>query len=172
MRTRRHVLKAISLAALAAATFLSAAPAKADWKSDWDKALRESKGQNLNLIVQPNEGYEGALAVFKKKYPDIKVQVTLINPSDVATRLLTEQKNGVFAWDAWWATASNMNSQLLPAGGLEKITDFLLLSEITDESNWRNPKFMYTSDRGPYVFIHTHYLQNLGIYNVKMVPGG
>lgn len=172
MRSRRHILKTITLSAFALAAVFGAAPAQADWKSDWDKAVAGSKGQNLNLIVQPNEGYEAALAVFKKKYPGIRVQVTLINPSEVATRLLTEQKNGLYAWDAWLATASNMNSQLLPAGGLEKITDFLLLPEITDLSNWQNPKFLYTSDRGPYVFIHTHYLQNLGIYNTKMVPGG
>jgi iron(III) transport system substrate-binding protein len=170
MMHRRSFISACLAVAIGVAG--SAHAAMADWKSDWDKALKDSEGQDLNLIVQPNEGYDGAIAAFKKKYPKIKVQVTLINPSDVAERLLTEQKNGVFAWDAWWATASNMNSVLLPAGGLEKMTDYLLLPEVTDMSNWQNPKFLYTSDRGPYVFIHTNYLQNLGIYNSKLVPGG
>jgi ABC-type Fe3+ transport system substrate-binding protein len=160
------------LALLAAGGLLSASLARADWKADWDKTLAEAKGQSLNLIIQPSEGYEAVVNEFKKRFPQIKVQATLMHPTDAGPRVLTEQQNGLFAWDAWWATGSNMNNIVLPAGGLEKITDYLVLPEVKDEANWRAPNYLYTSKRGPYVFVHTHFIQILGAYNTRLVPGG
>lgn len=143
-----------------------------DWRAEWQKTVEEANGSELKLVVQPNPGFEQVIAVFKEKYPDIKVTYTNANPSAFAPRLITEQKNGLFAWDVWWSSASNMNFVALPADALEKVPDYLILPEVKDESKWQNPKYLYTSDRGPYVFVHTHYLQNLGYYNTDLVPGG
>jgi iron(III) transport system substrate-binding protein len=171
--TRRigHVGHRLCTGMLFAVSLLIGAPAWADWKQDWDKTVAEAKGQKLNLIIQPSEGMEAVVKVFKQRFPQIDVQVTLMHPSDAGPRVLTEQKNNLYNWDTWWSTASNMNNVVLPAGGLEKITDYFILPEVKDESNWRAPAFSYTSPRGPYVFVHTHLIQNLSAYNKNMVKG-
>jgi ABC-type Fe3+ transport system substrate-binding protein len=60
----------------------------------------------------------------------------------------------------------------MPANGLEPITDYLILPEVKDPSNWIRPDYIYTSERGPFVFVHTHFLLNYGAYNTTMVPNG
>jgi ABC-type Fe3+ transport system substrate-binding protein len=143
-----------------------------DWQAEWDKTLEEAKGKDLNVIIQPNEAFEAVVRVFQERFPDIKTQVSIIHPSQAAPRIVKEQEGNVYNWDVWWSTASNMNNVVLPAGGLEPIPDYLILPEVKEDSNWRDPRYSYTSDRGPFVFIHTHFLQNLGLYNTEMVPGG
>jgi ABC-type Fe3+ transport system substrate-binding protein len=172
IRTSAHSGLSWASAALLLAACWAAAPARADWKSDWDKAVADARGQSLNLIIQPNEGYEAVVAEFKRRFPQIKVQTTLMHPTDAGPRVLMEQQNGRFGWDAWWATASNMNNIATPAGGLDKISDYFVLPEVKDMNNWRDPDYLYTSKRGPYVFAHTHFIMHLGVYNRKLVPGG
>ena len=147
---------------------LGQASADAQWKA----AIAASKGQKLKVILQPDEALENVVKQFKTKFPGIDVQATISHPSDAAPRIITEQKNGLFAWDVWWATAANMNGIVYPAGGLDKITDYLILPEVTNMSNWKAPDFVYPAADRPYIFIHTHYLQNLGIFHSGMVPGG
>lgn len=172
MRKKQNAVRLGALAvALFAGSFAATASAQ-DWQAEWNKTLEEAKAKELNIVIQPNEAFESVVRVFQERFPDIKTQVSIIHPSQAAPRIVKEQEGKVYNWDVWWSTASNMNNVVLPAGGLEPITDYLILPEVKDESNWRDPKYLYTSDRGPYVLVHTHFLQNLGLYNTEMVPGG
>jgi ABC-type Fe3+ transport system substrate-binding protein len=122
--------------------------------------------------MDPRTAHRSILQEFERKFPDIKVQASIMNASDAAPRILTEQKNGLFAWDSWWGLCSNMNSVVLPANGLDPMTDYLVLPDVKDTSGWLLPDYRYTSERGPYVFVHTHFLLNYGAYNTSLVPGG
>ena len=153
---------------------MGAAPLKAqsDSLAEWKATLAAAKGQPLKLLLQPDPGFEEVVKVFKAKFPFINVQATISHPSDAAPRIITEQKNGLYSWDAWWATAANMNGIVYPAGGLDRITDYLVLPDVKSPATWRAPDFIFPAPDRPYIFIHTHYLQNLGIYNASLVPGG
>ncbi len=94
-----------------------------------------------------------------------------MHPSDATPRLITEQRNNVFAFDAWWGTCTNMNSIAAPADVLSPMPDYLLLPEVKDAASWRLPDMIYTSAK-PYVFVHTLSLINQGAYNADLVPGG
>ena len=155
---------AVALAVIAG-TFAATAAVAQDWKAEWDKTVAAAKGSKLNLVIQPDPGFEAIVEVFKKKYPDIRVEASAVNPSAFAPRLVTEQNSGLFAWDVWWSTASNMNHVAIPANALEKLDAYLILPEVKDPSNWYNSKYLYTSDRGPYVFTHTHFTSTLAIYS-------
>lgn len=159
---------------LCSAFLLTHLPAQAQASADtqWKAAVAGAKGQKLKIIVQPDDGFENVVKIFKAKFSGIEVQQTISHPSDAAPRIITEQKNGLFAWDVWWATAANMNGIVYPAGGLDKISDYLILPEVTNMSNWKAPDFVYPAPDRPYVFIHTYYLQNLGLYHTGFVPGG
>ncbi|WP_161139889.1 ABC transporter substrate-binding protein [Propylenella binzhouense] len=137
-----------------------------------EAAVAAAKGQTLNMIVDPADAYREVIGIFSRKFPEISVQASVMHPSDAAPRVISEQKNGVYAWDAWWGTCTNMNSVATPAGILAPITDSLLLPEVSDVSNWRRPDMLYTSDKGDFVFVHTLSLINQGAYDADQVPGG
>ena len=174
MSGKRCGLAILSLLALFAIRPAHAqeANAQGDWQKQWADVQAKAKGQDLNLTVHATNGSEQLVQVFQKRFPDIKVHTTAVGPSDMAPRILTEQKNGVFAWDSWWAATSNMTSLVLPAGGFEKITDYFILPEIKDPSNWLAPqKDWYTADTGPYIFVPSYYQETSVWYNKDVVPG-
>lgn len=166
------VSRAIVTVAILTTAITSPTATFAENASDWAHIEEQAKGQTLNLILQPDDGYLDVVAAFRKRYPQIHVNATLMNPSDAGPRILTEQQNGIYAWDSWWGTASNMNNVVLPEHGLEDIRKYLVLPEVTDLSNWRDPAVLYTDPANPYVFVHTHFLMDLGVVNTKLVPGG
>jgi iron(III) transport system substrate-binding protein len=160
------------LLSIAGLALVRARPARAqDWKAEWQATIAKAKGQSLSLALQQGDGYGAVVDTFRREFPDIVVETTVSAPAAFAPRVVTEQQNGVFAWDSWWSTAANMSSIVMPVGGFDKITDYFILPEVSDFSNWRNPRFLYTSDRGPYVFIHTNTLEFQSLYNSDQLPG-
>jgi ABC-type Fe3+ transport system substrate-binding protein len=159
-------------ATIALAAVLVSGNARAqDWKQEWDAARAAAKGQQLNLILHSYEAHEAVAREFQKKFPDIRVNVTAATPSSTAPRLVTEQKNGIYNWDSWWASTGNMNSIVLPAGGFDPITDYLILPEVKEPSNWQRPDMLYTSSRGPFILVHSYYYQGAGFWNTSVVKG-
>jgi len=160
------------LAATAVVMFASfGASAAEDWKKTWDATLAKAKGQKLVISVHSAEGFAATVQVFQKAFPDIKVEVTEIIPDAMVTRVVGEQKNGVYAWDSMWASASNMNSVMIGAGVFQDLEPFLILPEVKDAANWRNPKYMWSTSRAKQVFIHSLYASTLSYVNLDNAKG-
>jgi iron(III) transport system substrate-binding protein len=149
----------------------SDALAQQAWQKEWADTVAKAKGQALALSVHSIEGHEQVVQEFQKKFPGINVSTTVVGPQNFAPRVITEQKNGVFVWDSWWANTANMNNTVLPTGGFDKISDYFILPEVKDMANWQAPEFLYTSDAGPYIFIHTNYLSTTTYINNDVVKG-
>lgn len=149
-----------------------ASPALAqDWQKEWAETQARARGQRLVLAVHALEGHAPIVEAFQKRFPDIKVELTLQGQTVTAPRVITEQKNGIFAWDSWWGATGNMTTVVLPTGGFDKITDYMILPEVKDAQNWNAPDYLYTSDKGPYVFVHTHYEEAAVYFNKGVVKG-
>ncbi len=159
------------LAATAALMFTSFTVSAQDWKKTWDDTLAKAKGQKLVMSVHSAEGFAATVQVFQKAFPDIKVEVTEIIPDAMVTRVVGEQKNGVYAWDSMWASASNMNGIMIGAGVFQDLEPFLILPEVKDAANWRNPQFMWSTDRAKQVFIHSMYASTLSYVNLDNAKG-
>jgi ABC-type Fe3+ transport system substrate-binding protein len=173
MSQRRHFLAASAGALGAAALGVTPPSARAAVGEDWNKVVADAKGQDLNLILDPYDGQTEVLKAFGARFPGIRVQATVLHPSDAGPRIVTEQKSGLYNWDVWWSTASTMNNVVLPAGGLDRIGDYFVLKEVADPANWLVPaKYQYTQENAPYIFIHTHFLISYAHYNADNVPGG
>ena len=164
-----------SFAAGLAGLALTVSPVLAqDWQKEWADTQARAKGQTLAISVHGIEGHAAIVGIFQKKFPDIKVELWEGNPSQFSPRVLTEQKNGIYAWDTWWAATSNMNNTVLPADGFEKLTDYLILPEVKDAANWRAPDYLYTSAKGPYVLVHSYmsegtiYANTSAVKNIKI----
>lgn len=136
-----------------------AAPGSAQmWQDKWNATLAKAKTQTLILTQHGNDAVPLVVDVFEKKY-GIKVDVSAQRPSRALARIRTEQKNGQYLWDIWLAATSNMTNIAAPAGMLQSLDDRLILPEVTDKSNWRDPGYVF-GDKGHHVYTFDNYVAN------------
>ena len=134
----------------------------------WQQIIDKAKTQKLIVNNQGNAAFDAAFDAFTKKY-GIKVESTVTRPSAAITRIQTEQKNGLYLADVWWAITGLMTSVASPAGLFEPFEKYLVLPEVKDVSNWRHPDYIY-GDRNRTVFIHTHELSYTVLRNRDVIP--
>ena len=149
--------------ALTLSYWSSLAQAQDAWKAEWDGTIARAREQGLSLSVHTENGYEQLLDEFKRDFPGINVRVTIAAAQPTAVRILTEQKNGIYEWDSWWAPIANMVSILLPANALAPIDDFLILPEVKTAFNWNAASFLRPGQPSGFIFVHT-YQQDRSIY--------
>jgi len=161
------------LASVAALSFtVLNASAQEDWKKTWDDTVAKAKGQTLVLSVHAADGYAPVVRDFQKAYPDIKVDLTELIPDAMMTRVVGEQKNGIYAWDSMWASTSNMNGIMIGAGLFQDLEPFLILPEVKEDKYWRNPEYRWTTDRAHQVHINSLSKQILNFVNTDNLPKG
>lgn len=160
-----------ALGPFAAALLLVAAGATAARAQDLAALAKAAEGDTLTLIVHGVEGHEATVREFQRRFPKVKVELTVQNPSSIAPRIVTEQKNGIYAWDSWWAASTAMNNIVIPAGGFARITDYLVLPDVKSTELWHAPEYRYTSDAGPYVFLHSLHVETGVMFNSDVIEG-
>ncbi len=158
---------------VAVAVFMSATPAAAadDEQRQLQQLAEAAKGQSLALVVHGVEGHEATVQAFQRRFPQVHVELTVQNPSSMAPRIVTEQKNGVYAWDSWWAASTAMNNIVLPAGGFANISDYLVLPGIRDMRNWYAPDYHFSSSRQPFIILHSLHVETGVILNSAVIKG-
>lgn len=154
----------------AALAVLAAAPAKAQSANDaeWKALVEKAKSQSLVVMDQGNDAFDKVFEAFSKKF-GIKVEPTVSRPSQAVSRIQTEQKNGQYLWDVWWAITANMVSVASPAGMFDPFEKYLVLSEVKDPGQWRNPDYMY-GDSKRTVFTYSHEVSYSIYRNLENVP--
>jgi iron(III) transport system substrate-binding protein len=134
----------------------------------WQQTLDKAKTQTLIINNQGNPAFDAAIAAFTKKF-GIPVESTVTRPSMAITRLQTEQRNGRYLADIWWAITGLMTTVAAPAGMFAPFEDYLILPEVKDISNWRHPDYIYGDDKRT-VFTYNHEV-NLAVYrNHDVLP--
>lgn len=129
------------------------APAKEAWQAEWDKVVAAAKQEKLVIATQPTGLEKDVIADFQKAFPDISVEHTGARPSDISPKIITEQQNGIFAWDVMQGPGNNMNNVLLPAGVYQDIKPFFMRPDVMDDSKWAGGKFeFYSSPKGRFIF--------------------
>lgn len=159
-------------AALAAFALLLAGASVAHAQNadaEWNATLAKAKSQTLVLVNQGSPAFDKMLEAFTKKF-GIKVDATVARPTIILPRVKTEQGNGQYLWDIWWATTSNMTSVAAPAGMLQPFEPFLILPEVKDVNQWRHPKYIY-GDATKMVFTHSHEVSFSAYRNVDVEKG-
>jgi ABC-type Fe3+ transport system substrate-binding protein len=124
-------------AALVAAALVAATPALAQSPQErWDQVLDAAKHEGKIVISHfTDKGIEPILREFEATY-GIKVEASPGRPSSVIPKIVTEQENGQFNWDVLLQPGNNVRLVLERAHGLEPILPFLILPEVTNDSNW------------------------------------
>jgi iron(III) transport system substrate-binding protein len=142
--------------------------------SYWDQVVEASKQERtLTVVTGPGSGPQKFLERFRERYPWADVQHTGLRPSDFSPRVLTEQRNGLYAWD--YLVGSGLNAAgitLAPAGALGNIKELVndLPAEIKDESKWHGGFEVYRDAQNPDSII-THLAVNGGFWvNRDLIP--
>jgi iron(III) transport system substrate-binding protein len=159
-------------AAPAAAQPEAAKPAAAAAPAGWDQIVADAKREKLVVVTALGDNDKDLLSRFSKAYPDIPVEHTGARPSDISPKIITEQRNGVFAWDLMYSNGtSNMHEVLMAADAFQDIKPYLLLPEVLDDSKWNGGKaLMFTSEQKQQIFIHELYRTSALYVNREKIP--
>ncbi|MFN0074728.1 MAG: extracellular solute-binding protein [Chloroflexota bacterium] len=93
----------------------------------------------LTIATGVGTGPQKVVAKFKEKYPFIEVQHSGFRASDLGPRVITEQRNGIYAWDIQVGTGFNtVGSVLAPAEAVGDISEMLksVPSDVKDNTKW------------------------------------
>lgn len=164
-------MKKLAHWAFGALALIALTPTTGNAQSDnavWNATLAKARTQTLVMVNQGSPGFDKTIEAFTKKF-GIKVDATVARPTVILPRVKTEQANGQYLWDLWWATTSNMTGSAGPAGMLQRFEDFLILPEVKDVSQWRHPDYIY-GDAAHMVFTHAHEVTYSAYRNVDIVP--
>ena len=136
--------------------------------AEWDAIVAAAKQEGeVHISVHLGPGYErfANRMVEEVGKLGIKVVPTLMKPSDYAPRVLVEQQNQQFLWDAHIGAVSNVYTVLTPAKALEPIKPYVdaLPAESRDNSKWAGGFELYTDPANPVTLI-TQMNESGGIY--------
>lgn len=148
------------LFAIAFGAWLALAAGAAAQEPLLDELYAKSRGRSLALAVHSIDGLEQVVQKFQAKYSQLDVKLTVVNPSQLAPRVVTEQQSGIYAWDVYWGGTGNMENNVVPAGGLAPIADYLVLPSVKDKSQW-----LATGRDEVYVFPVTGWSERTTYYN-------
>lgn len=140
--------------------------------SGWDQVVEAAKKEKLVVVTALGDNDKALMAQFSKAYPDIAVEHTGARPSDISPRIITEQRNGLYAWDVMYSNGtSNMNEVLLPADAFQEIKPLLMLPEVLDDSKWNGGKAqLFTSEQRPMILIHEIFMSSSLYVNRDRIP--
>ncbi len=154
----------------AALAVLAVTPAHAQSANDaeWKALVEKAKSQSLVVMDQGNDAFDKVFEAFSKKF-GIKIEPTVSRPSQAVSRIQTEQKNGQYLWDIWWAITANMVSVASPAGMFDPFEKYEVLPEVKDVTQWRHPDYMF-GDKKHTVFTYSHEVSYSTYRNLENVP--
>jgi iron(III) transport system substrate-binding protein len=136
----------------APATSTGAAPAGQP-ASGWDAVVAAAQSEG-SLVINNGAGVSGqqVLDTFQAAYPWLQVQATTMSASQFTPRVLTEQRNGLYAWDLLLGAGfNNVERSLAPAGAVGDVRPLLadLPADVKDDSKWAGGFNWYRSDASP-----------------------
>jgi iron(III) transport system substrate-binding protein len=143
---------------------------RADWKTDWEKAVAAAKKEGRFNFYVGRYGTEPLLNEFRRDYPEIKIISVNGTGNSLGTRILTEIRAGKVVADLY-SGGANTNYEILYKGkALESIKSALILPEVIDESKWYGGQQRYTDPEQKFIFVYIATPSSSGFYyNTKLV---
>jgi iron(III) transport system substrate-binding protein len=152
----------------AAAPTTAPATAKSDGQT-MDELLAAAKAEGaVSIITHAQDIYNAWVPVFQAKFPDIKVEHLNLRVSDATPRIIAEQKNGVFAFDALVVPTSNAVTLLAPAGAFQDMQPLFLPTTIDDKA-WHGGFNRWADEKDHFSFVSSITLNQQVIINRALV---
>jgi iron(III) transport system substrate-binding protein len=140
------------------------------FREEWNRTVQAAEKEG-HLVFYSNEGLEGSIEDFQKRFPKVKVVLVSGRSGQLVTRLMAERRAGKFLADitklGTGSASSLYRAQPFP---LQPIEGQLFLSEVTDKSKWWQGKHQYADPEGRYLLspcVSVHI--DLASYNTNLV---
>jgi ABC-type Fe3+ transport system substrate-binding protein len=155
--------------AAAAPTTAPAAAAKTGGQS-MEELVAAAKAEGaISVITHAQDIYNSWVPVFQAKFPEIKMEHLNLRVSDATPRIIAEQKNGVFAFDALVVPTSNAVTLLAPAGAFQDMRP-LFLPETMDDKAWHGGFSRFADEKDHFSFVSSITLNQQVLINRALVP--
>jgi ABC-type Fe3+ transport system substrate-binding protein len=151
-----------------------APPANADWKQDWEKTLAaaEKEGE-VTIYGQARAGVGKAILAFKDAYPNIKINFVGGSGSNLAKKIMAEQRADKYLVDVSVGGGGTMVLVYYKGGLLQPVAPQLLLPEVVDQTKWWSKKHLYSDPEGQYVFMAQGDAgSGIGAINTNLIKAG
>jgi iron(III) transport system substrate-binding protein len=139
-------------------------------RGEWNRTIQAAEKEG-HLVLYSNEGIEGSIEAFQKRFPKVKVVLVSGRSGQLVTRLMAERRAGKFIADVTklgtGSASSLYRAQPFP---LQPIEGQLFLSEVTEKSKWWQGKHQYADPEGKYLLspcVSVHI--DLASYNTNLV---
>ncbi|HYT58371.1 MAG TPA: extracellular solute-binding protein [Verrucomicrobiae bacterium] len=142
-------------------------------QEEWTRTLKAAE-QEGQLVLYANEGIEGSIQDFQKRFPKLKVVLISGRSGQLVTRLMAERRAGKYLADvAKLGTGSASSLYRARPFPVQPVDSQLFLSEVTDKSKWWQGKHQYADPEGKYILspcVSVHI--DLVSYNTELVKPG
>lgn len=106
------------------------------WEQQWVKLQDTGKKEGTAVIYTSSFGDPKDLSnAFKKNY-NIDLQFTAGKGDEIAQKILTERRAGLYIPDAYIGGATSVINFVKPSGAMEPLKPALILPEVTDGKFW------------------------------------
>jgi ABC-type Fe3+ transport system substrate-binding protein len=106
----------------------------------WDKIVDAARQEgSLSLVLNVGNGPMKMVSQFQSRYPWLKVEAQGLLAVDFTPRMISEQRNGLFAYDvAAGSFINTIGSNWAPANAVQSIKPFLddLPADVRDDTKW------------------------------------
>jgi ABC-type Fe3+ transport system substrate-binding protein len=128
-------------------------PASIGGTADWDRIVADANKEGKLVVAHSSLESNGRiLQVFQDKYPSIQLERSGMAASVFSPRVVSEQRQGLFAWDLLIGTGFNSAERVLaPANALGDIRPFLqeLPADVKDDAKWAGGFLMLRNPTSP-----------------------
>lgn len=128
---------------------IKAGEEKQGWAMEWERVTRDGKkeGRVVLYTTWRPEARKAMSEAFKSKY-GIDIEFILGRGNDLAEKILTERRAGLFYADIFIGGATTMMTILRPADVFSPIEEALLLPEVKDPKAWMDGKYPFLDKKG------------------------
>jgi iron(III) transport system substrate-binding protein len=144
------------------------AESRADWRDDWNDALRASKKEGkVAVITDVTAAIRDALTIsFQEKY-GISVELFGALGREVPPRIAAERKAGRYLWDVFVHGTTTGLEAMIPMGAFDPLEPALIVPDVKDPKSWRGGlEFL---DPGKMLLTMTPFQRGTIFYNPKIV---
>lgn len=122
---------------------------KLAWEGEWDKVLVGARREG-KVVIYTTLGGE-TTPILRKAFTDkygIAVEYIGGTGGEMAQKILTERKAGLYLVDLWQGGNTTLINSLKPAGVLDTLEPALILPEVKDASKWLGGRLEYVDREG------------------------
>jgi ABC-type Fe3+ transport system substrate-binding protein len=150
--------------------FVAATAQAQEWKAEWDKLVAAAKAEGeVTMFQSGNPGRrQWLLARWKKDFPDIRLDPTMLVGAPMMTRVKTEREAGKFLWDVSIGGPTTLYAEI-PNGLLDPLLPELILPEVKDPAAWGGWDNAFYDAQKKYILGVLNDFEPIW-YNAKLVP--